>query len=96
MARLCRWIGVSCSARLIDTLRRPGVGRRVVRQQSQKNLRAHADSRAEKTPQDFFAGAEEKRGRGKVSDAKTVGRSGEIPVALSFEEKENVRESHSR
>lgn len=76
--------------RRVGGRRRTGAGRGVARQQDQKDLRADADPGAEKTSQAVFAGAEEKRGGGKIADAKTIGYSREISVAFSFKEKESL------
>ena len=71
--------------------RRAGAGGRVVRQQDQENLRADADPDAAETSQELDR-AEEKRGRGKIAYAKAIGHSGEISVALFFEEEKGFRE----
>jgi hypothetical protein len=70
-------------------------GRRVVRQQNQKNLRADTDSGAAKTSQELNR-AEEKRKRRKIADPKTIDYSGEISVALAFEKEKSGRESDVR
>jgi len=75
--------------------RAAGASRRVVRQQDQENLRAHADAGTAETSQELDR-IKEERGRREIAHAKTISHSGKISVAFAVEKEEGVRESDAR
>jgi hypothetical protein len=85
----------ACLARISPGRRWAGPSRRIVRQQTQKNLCADADAGAAEASEEPGR-AEEKRGAGKISIAETVRHPGEITVALADEKEKRLREPYPR